>query len=412
MHRMLAGVGLFVVLGQASSVAQTIAPQGESRDARWRDDVRFVAQELPTRHKNAFAYVSRDAFAREAVRLDSAVPRLNDAQMQLGLARLVAMLRDGHTRVPLPTYERRLPITIVWLDRGPYIVNADDEHGELIGALITSVNGRPIREVADTLRLYFSFENELGFRISPGNLLLRPRALRDVGLGGDSLATRLTVTSHERTWDVTVAAVPSDRFALVQRGPLPLYRQRPRERYWWTYMAAERTVFLQYNQCEDAGAFRLLVDSVTRAIDDEKPLRVVVDLRNNSGGNSQVVRPLIEALRSRPQLNRPDALYAIIGRATFSSGLFAANDFRTQTRATLIGEPSGERANHYGEVRSVKLPYSGLELTYSTNFHRLVDGDGESFAPDVLVPPTAEAYIVGRDPAMEWIVAHSRQGRP
>ena len=76
---------------------------------------------------------------------------------------------------------------------------------------------------------------------------------------------------------------------------------------------------------------------------------------------------------------------------------------------SLVGEPSGERANHYGEVRSFKLPNSGLEITYSTNFHRLVAGEGESFAPDVLVPPTAEAYVAGRDPAMEWILSRPRR---
>jgi hypothetical protein len=58
-----------------------------------------------------------------------------------------------------------------------------------------------------------------------------------------------------------------------------------------------------------------------------------------------------------------------MGRATFSSGLFAANDFRTRTHATLLGE----------------------------------------LAPAVLVPPTAEACIAGRDPVMEWILSRPRR---
>jgi hypothetical protein len=398
-----------LVLPSTRAAAQSATQQATARDARWVEDVRFLSRELAAKHKNAFAYLARATFDREVARLESAVPRLTDSQVQLGLARIAALLRDGHTRSPLPSYDVRLPISILWLDAGPFIVNADDDHSQLIGALITAVNGHPVAEVADSLRPYLSFENELGFRTNPGVLLLRPAALRDIGLGESSSSARLTLSQRDQTTTVTVDAVPNVAYAPPARTELPLSRQRPRERYWWTYLNDDKTIFIKYNRCEDEEAFRALTDTVSRAIDDKKPVRVIVDLRDNSGGNSHVVDPLIEALQKRPDVNRREALYAIMGRATFSSGLFAANDFRTKTRATLVGEPSGERANHYGEVRTFKLPNSGLEVTYSTNFHRLVAGEGERFAPDVLVPPTAEAYIAGRDPAMEWILSHSRR---
>jgi hypothetical protein len=409
-HRRLAKSVALCLLVSARGFAQNPVQQATTRDARWTEDVRFLARELTARHKNAFAYVTQAVFEREVARLVAAIPRLSDAQVQLGIVRVAALLHDGHTRAPLPTYDARLPFSILWLDVGPFIVNADDEHQQVIGALITAVNGHPIAEVADSLRQYVSFENELGFRTNSG-LLVRPDALRDIGLGESGSPTQLTLSLRAETLRVAVDAVPGRLYTPPARTSLPLYRQRPRDRYWWTYVADARTIYLKYNQCEDAEAFAKLTDSVAKAIDEMKPLRVVVDLRDNSGGNSHVVDPLIAALRARPEINRRDALYAIMGRATFSSGLFAANDFRTKTRATLVGEPSGERANHYGEVRTFTLPNSGLEISYSTNFHRLVEGAGESFAPDVLVPPTAEAYVAGRDPAMEWILAQPTSSR-
>lgn len=404
MHRVIAVSSVCVLLASARGLSQSPVQQAATRDAHWIEDVRVLARELPARHKNPFAHVTRETFEREATRLEAAVPRLTDAQVQLGLARIAALLHDGHTRAPLPPYDARLPITILWLDAGPFIVNTDDDHQQLIGALITAVNGHPIAELAESLRLYLSFENELGFRTNPG-LFLRPEALRDMGLGDTTSSTQLTLSLRGQTSVVSIDAVKGSGYAPPARSELPLYRQRPRERYWWTYLATEKTLFVKYNQCQDAEAFAKLTDSVARAIDKDRPLRVVVDLRDNSGGNSHVVDPLIQALQSRPDVNRPDVLYAVMGRATFSSGLFAANDFRTKTHATLVGEPSGERANHYGEVQSFKLPNSGLEITYSTNFHRLVDGVGAEFAPDVLIPPTAEAYLAGRDPVMEWILS-------
>lgn len=389
--------------------AQSAEQPGAARDERWRADLRFFATELPARHINAFARVPRTTFEREVVALDSAIPHLSDSQIRLRLARLTSLLGDGHTTIALPPYDMRLPIAILWTDDGAVVVNADSANAASIGATIAAVNGRPIAEVADTLRRYIPHENELGFRISPGALLLRPAALRDIGLGDDSASTQLTLTRDGKSWDSRVDAVRSAGFTLPARTALPLYRQRPNERYWWVYLPADRTVYIKYNRCEDAAAFKRLVDSAMVAIDSVKPLRVVIDVRDNSGGNSRVVQPLIQALRARQDINRKDALFAIMGRATFSSGLFAANDLRTQTHATLVGEPSGERANHYGELGFFKLPNSALAISYSTKLHKLVEGEGDSFAPDVLAPPTAEAYIAGRDPAMEWILAHPRR---
>ena len=402
-------IALCIAVALSRLHAQSAEQTGAARDERWREDLEVFARELPVRHINAFARIPRATFDREVATLDSAIPHLTDSQIRLRFVRLTALLGDGHTNVALPPYDARLPVALLWTEAGPAIVNADSANAQLIGATITAVNGRPIAEVADTLRRYIPHENELGFRISPGALLLRPGALRDMGLGGDSASTQLSITRDGKSWDSRVVAVRAAGFALPTPATLPLHRQHPGERYWWTYVPNDRLVYIKYNRCEDTQAFKRLVDSAMAAIDSVKPLRVVVDVRDNSGGDSRVVQPLIEALRARPDVNRKDALFAIMGRATFSSGLFAANDVRTRTHATLVGEPSGERANHYGELGVFRLPNSGLAISYSTKLHKLVEGDGESFAPDVLAPPTADAYIAGRDPAMEWILAHARR---
>jgi hypothetical protein len=399
-HRAIISAVSLVAAGQ-------LAGQAPSRDQRWREDVRFLASELPTKHKNAFAYLDKTRFDSEARNLDAAIPRLNDAQVQLRIARLAALIRDVHTAAQLPMYPLRMPFTIFWFETGPVIVNATDDRAALVGARIARVNGRDIRKVADTLRLYLSNENELGFWLRAGQLLLRPQALRDVGLGGDSASTTFELEKNGVTSTETIHGVQTEGFTLPPRD-VPLYRRRAGEKYWWTYLPSERTVFVKYNQCRDPEDFKALTDSVATAIDVRRPLRVVVDLRDNSGGNSNVVLPLIDALKARMAINRSDALYVVIGRATLSSGLFAAVDLKENTRATVIGEPTGEHPNHYGELRVLKLPNSGIEVTYSTKFHELIEKNADAYAPDVLVPPTPESYLRGVDPAMEWILAHSR----
>ena len=63
---------LLVVLNSCSS--QNANPQVSS-DA-WREDLRYLARELPSHHANAFHIVSRETFDAEVARLDAAIPRL------------------------------------------------------------------------------------------------------------------------------------------------------------------------------------------------------------------------------------------------------------------------------------------------------------------------------------------------
>lgn len=108
-------------------------------------------------------------------------------------------------------------------------------------------------------------------------------------------------------------------------------------------------------------------------------------------------------IRDRLALNRKNALFVVIGRGTFSSGMAAAHDLRTRTEATIVGEPIGERPNTFGEMRQLTLPNSGLVVSYSTKFFRLADGEPDAFQPDVTIPPTPQSIVKGVDPVLEWI---------
>ncbi len=421
-HRRWIAIGLLSGCAHAApGAAPTPAPAADStsgapkavpeaplsRDARWRADLAYFARELPARHKNAFASVSPEAFARAVAQVDSAVPRLTDAQMLWRFKRLAALVRDGHTgTLYFPAFPQRLPIELLWTDAGLTVVGATEEYAVLRGRRIAALNGVPIASVADSLRPYISNDNEQGFRGLAQFIPLVPAALRDIGLGTDTTRVTLEVESAAGSREhVVVAAVPTASYHPAGGPAAPLYLQRNGEKYWLTYLPESRTAYLQYNQCRDPADFRVLVDSVSRLLDGGAK-RLLVDLRHNFGGSSSVVQPLLQAVRARSAINQPGALYVAIGRVTFSSGVWAAVDFKRRTKATLIGEPTGERPNHYGEVSRFRLPNSGITITYSTKRFRIVPGDPDAVFPDVGAPPTAEAILAGRDPVMDWILRH------
>ena len=75
------------------------------------------------------------------------------------------------------------------------------------------------------------------------------------------------------------------------------------------------------------------------------------------------------------------------------------------TAAQFVGEPSGGKPNHFGEIRSFTLPNSKLKAQYSTKyFVRIPDGDPPAVMPDIVIEPTFDDWYSGRDPVLEKIL--------
>ena len=113
------------------------------------------------------------------------------------------------------------------------------------------------------------------------------------------------------------------------------------------------------------------------------------------------------------RLERP--LCLLMGPGTFSSAMMMANTVRQSGIGTLIGEPTGEPPNAYGEVLSFRLPHSGLAGQVSSA-RFILDPDSTAALRGVLphvgvVRETAD-IVAGRDPAMEIALTCGRAGGP
>jgi hypothetical protein len=89
-------LGIASVLAQESS-QKTVKTETEE----WREDLRYMAEQMPLVHKNLFHTVSREQFDAAVKRLDDRIPSLARYQIIVELARIVAMVEDGHTNLRL-----------------------------------------------------------------------------------------------------------------------------------------------------------------------------------------------------------------------------------------------------------------------------------------------------------------------
>jgi len=331
--------------------------------------------------------------------------------------RLVALADDAHTRVHSwdEIEETELPITLESWSDGIWITAVQPDEQELFARRVVAIEKIPIVIATGRLAPWIPHENDAQLRAGAARAASNPELLRASGLLGDSDKVRLRVVDPEgKQEDVEVRARPrSDMVAPVFYAPSeswtpPLHRERWAEDWWWRTIDDGRTIYLQYNHCvrrkehpfeETAGECLALIDGNPRIE------RLFVDLRNNGGGDSRVLRPLIEGLRMRTERMPGSRIGVGIGPGTFSSGMINAWQMKRDLGAVLVGEPTLQKPDSFGEVRSIKLPNTGWVVDCSTQRFRPFGDNRPSLQPDIRVLFGFASVLEGRDPVVDWFSA-------
>ncbi len=190
----------------------------------------------------------------------------------------------------------------------------------------------------------------------------------------------------------------------------PLYLQNADKYYWYEYLADSKTLYLNYRRCANMMSlpFSKFSEELLKFVDENPVERMVIDLRLNGGGASTIFDPFIVALSKHEDVNQAGKLLVLIGRGTFSSAYLNALRLKRETKAILVGEPTGQRPNAYGEVKTMNLPHSKLLAQYSTKYFKTMDGDPPTLAPDILVERSSWDYASGRDPVLERALKYKK----
>jgi len=401
------------VLAPAQAVAAQ-TPQELSRDEKWREDLKYLFAELPKRHKNLFFKITRGQFDREIARIIESVPKLSDSEIKLALRRLTAIIGDPHTRIPY-FKEKTYPIQLYQFSDGLFVTAATEEYKNALGARLIKIGDTEIERAIDDLRPIIVVENEWWFKHQFPNYLTDPEILHLLKILPSADEGDFTFSDRNgKRFVVKLRPVSAkEEIKLIRPfdsppGKTPLYLRNSEEYYWREYLDDSKTLYINYRRCADMPTYPFFrfAASVLKLMDENPVERVVIDLRLNGGGDSTILTPLIALLSKRRYANQPGSLFALIGRGTFSSAYLNALTLKRETKAILVGEPTGQRPNSYGEVKTMTLPYAKLPVLYSTKYFKTVDGDPPALAPDIQVERSSSDYASGRDPVLERVLSY------
>lgn len=405
-----------------NSGSKEVLNNNSTKDIRvqnWTEDIDYLYENLPKVHKNLYHSIKKEDFDKEILSLKNDVPKLKDYEIKCRLAQIVASVGDAHTSLNLGFNNSSMyPVELQWFNQDLRVVATDKEHKDLLGKKLISINNLPIDEIMKKVDSLISHENDQWLKVMNVRYAMMPDVLKLLGVSTEN-SIQISLSDDNNSIS-KIELNPGDLTSenavrIIDEMPVkPLRLQYDvnnlSERlYWYKYLPNDKILYFQYNQCIDRSVakgygyrdyntypdFNEFSDGLLKAINDNDINKFVVDLRFNTGGASSLMTQLVSKLAKIDKLN--GKIYVMIGRETFSSGVFAAVDFMNQTKAIFYGEPSGGNVNGYGDIKNLVLPNSRLEISYSTKYFDLSDKFKENFIPDIMVDQTFNDYKQGID---------------
>jgi len=418
-------------------VRATMTPQTRMADlAAFR--TKFMATD------RSFSEAARAEADVRLAKLEMEVGSTSQAHFDLELARIAALADNGHTHYVLGSlsrYYNRVPIRLGVFGEDFYVVRAKQGNEDLLGARLVSIDGRPISELRTAGRSLWGGLDTFRDRVS-FNLLESPELLRASGLSNaDTGAAYTFETTRGQISRTLVGEAPSpDRpfsspYTLLYPTKLPLEGaawstalaevnapwslRDPGSTFRWRAAPELSGIVIDMRANMDAGDMKIAdaLRMFDQAIEQEKPTNLVLDMRLNGGGNLNTTRAWAKSLPAKV----PGRIFVLTSPLTFSAAISTVGYLEQESpdSVAIVGEMIGDRLHFWAEGRGVDLPNNRGMIGLATQRHDYAGGCKAytdchiavkvapiavaTLAPDIPAPWTIQAYLAGRDPAMEAV---------
>ncbi len=406
---------LLFIIFSSTGFAQT------DNEIDWFEEIDLIETELVKRHPNLFFNTDSASFYSAMDRVFEKSSGKSLFEVAVMIQQVVAAQGDAHTMVNyhyLIDNQEILPLECYWFEDGLYITRAREEYEALLGMKIAGINQFPLSQVVDSLTTLISGHTPGLVKNAIPRMITWSQLLTYFGFSEPGHVTLLVEKPAGAKVEFRIELPSRDsHMKSLNQNMLPLSWEEQKEFFREIYMPDEEMYYIQYNKCWSreaeeqfgSGASALFMPSfkefekkALNTIRHEKVEKLVLDMRFNGGGNPLQGTRFIHKL-ARSKIRENAKVFLITGRATFSSALINAVDLIQTFQVVVVGEDSGGKPNHYGEIERFVLPRTHLVVSCSTQYISLLDNDPPAIQADIQTPIFFKDYIKGVDPALEAV---------
>lgn len=408
---------LFLLMATASFAQETLAA------VEWQEDLRFLQKTVHSDYPFLFKKVEKEKWDAEVEKLYAEIPNLADHEIKVGLTRMVALFEYGHTQIPFGTVseEKVLPINLYHFKDGIYVEGTQKAHSKILGAKLLKVGNFSVEEALEMIRPVVPVENESYFKAYGLRFLGAPTVLHAQGVipeiseeitltfekdGKELKYTLPTIAIDDLSWGYGFTIQNEEWVGVRDQGSTPLYlKQLNDSPFHFEYLPESKILYARQSSVFDDEKEKVteFYNRLFEFIDNNEIDKLIYDVRLNGGGNNYNNKPFIQGIMARPEINTQGKFFYIIGRRTFSACQNLTNEIENYTNAIMIGEPTAENKNFYGDTKTVTLPNSKINayLSFAWWQDKPHWENADATAPHFQKEMTFEEYLNNQDPVLE-----------
>lgn len=242
-------------------------------------------------HPNAYAYKSKKSIDSLYDRVKSKITDSISIYTFYNYASLLtANYGDGHlsTLFPQNWYSEKhivVPFTIDIIDQKVYIQKFNKNTGLSKNSEIIEINDAPIKSIIDTMLLTRSGES----------YNFRKERLKE-----DFSQLLFSINGFDNKYKVKIKQENIEKTCILDGIDYKTYRkiaagsERKIPDYSITYNKKNNTCILDFREFNDLQKFKIFLDTTFSSIKKQQIKNLIIDLRNNSGGNSELGDELLQ----------------------------------------------------------------------------------------------------------------------
>ena len=413
------------------------------------NDLDYLIETIEDVHPNLYDYITREEFHSEVTDYKNSInDKVTEMEFYRGISKLLALVKDGHTRTAYGFYGQRM--RLIFLKVFPYKIKIQNNRIFVIdnynyknripaGSEILKINDLKPDQIIREVSKYCSYENN-PFR---NRLITDPK---EIGLWNNFKDYIIVYKNPQNNKIVTIHSSSGfiSKFLLLKDMTAD-----------YAFKTIDKNIgYLVFNRFEKPEKSRQFINHTFDLIKKEGIKDLIIDMRNNEGGRSIIGDELMQYIAKKPfsvmnsmetkiskelvakkykswleskkesigtiekytdmdkkalkdiPLRFNGNCFLLISGRTYSAGSGFASAFQCANIGKVIGSETGGLTVTYGDVYRFKLPKTKcpIDVSWKKFYYPCGEENRRGVMPDIDIENSIEDEIKSRDRVLEYVI--------
>ncbi len=369
----------------------------------WLEDLEIYKTGLEEKHIDVYNKISKDDFEKEWNAIKSSVGQKSDFEVGIDLMRLTRKIGDGHTAVSVRNLGfHHYPFEVKNFEDDWRVVKVAKEHSNLLGLKLVGVENKNIDSVIKKLADVVQFvENEQSLIVRTGENITSAELLYALKISkektqasftfsddsGNKTSVKLSALTQQEYYEETTFSELSVGVPQIAKP-----KKAGEANFWYAPILGTKGLYIHFESYPAFEEMLKISEEIVGTIFQNNIRQLVIDLRNNGGGDLYVGLVLANALNIADVIDWKSGVYVLCDKVTFSAAASNTALFRELLNAKIVGEPTGSNPTGYQDMDTFELPNSKLVICYSKRLFRIQETATEGVRPDIFIDYKWDSY--------------------